>query len=139
MKPPFAIAFAQAAIILIVNFFTKELLVRLFIAARTVAPTAGYKTDLQRFVAILLLLGLFWLAGCGEQQPQASATPLAEVALVDEEIVTPAPMEAAAVPEPPATESESVDECLRCHTDKEMLIATAKPEEVVISENEGEG
>lgn len=112
---------------------------RLIIAARTVAPTAGSRPNLQRFVAILLLLGLLWLAGCGEQPPQSSATPAAEVALVDEESVAPAPTEAAAVPEPPAAESESVDECLRCHTDKEMLIATAKPEEVVISENEGEG
>jgi hypothetical protein len=29
--------------------------------------------------------------------------------------------------------------CLDCHIDQQMLIDTAKPEEVVISENEGEG
>lgn len=37
---------------------------------------------------------------------------------------------------PPA---EPISECLVCHTDKEMLIDTADPEEEVISENEGAG
>lgn len=35
--------------------------------------------------------------------------------------------------------SDAVDECLTCHIDKEMLIDTAKPEEEVIVESEGEG
>jgi hypothetical protein len=38
------------------------------------------------------------------------------------------------------TEPEpEVDYCVECHTDKEALIATAKPEVEVASENEGEG
>ncbi|MCA9957654.1 MAG: hypothetical protein R3E31_28600 [Chloroflexota bacterium] len=37
------------------------------------------------------------------------------------------------------TTETAVDECLACHIDKEQLIATADPEEEVISENEGEG
>jgi hypothetical protein len=36
----------------------------------------------------------------------------------------------------PATE---VDYCIECHINQQMLIDTAKPEEAVISENEGEG
>ena len=31
------------------------------------------------------------------------------------------------------------DQCINCHTDKQALIDTAKPEEEVESENEGEG
>ncbi|MEJ2747619.1 MAG: hypothetical protein P8183_06885 [Anaerolineae bacterium] len=44
-----------------------------------------------------------------------------------------------AVVEETAVAQTSPDECLTCHTDKEMLIATADPEEEVINENEGEG
>jgi hypothetical protein len=38
-----------------------------------------------------------------------------------------------------ATVEPSVDYCVQCHTDKEQLINTAKPEEVHEAENEGEG
>jgi hypothetical protein len=31
------------------------------------------------------------------------------------------------------------DYCLDCHSDQDLLIDTAKPEEVVVSENSGEG
>lgn len=31
------------------------------------------------------------------------------------------------------------DECLKCHSDKDLLISTAKPEEVVESESKGVG
>jgi hypothetical protein len=118
------------------------------IAARIVGQvsnlTSGYKPDLpaasKTVTAILLLFCFVGLAACSEAQPEAGAIPAAEVALIDEEAVAPAPTEAAAVgPEQPMAGDEDVDECLRCHTDKEMLIDTAKPEEVVISENEGEG
>jgi len=34
---------------------------------------------------------------------------------------------------------EEADECLACHTDKDTLIRTAKVEEAVDHENEGEG
>ena len=33
----------------------------------------------------------------------------------------------------------AVDSCIECHTDKDALIATAKPEVEVETENEGEG
>jgi hypothetical protein len=89
--------------------------------------------------AVLLLLCLVWLGGCSGQEPQVGVIPAGEVALVDEEALAPAPTEAAALPEQSDAEDEDVDECLRCHTDRQMLIETAAPEEVVISENEGEG
>lgn len=34
---------------------------------------------------------------------------------------------------------EVVDPCLECHSDRQALIDTAKPEEEVTNENEGEG
>lgn len=39
----------------------------------------------------------------------------------------------------PVEPSAQVDHCIECHADKEMLISTAKAEEEVLSENEGEG
>jgi hypothetical protein len=35
--------------------------------------------------------------------------------------------------------TQSVNECLLCHQDKQRLIDSAKPEEEVISENTGQG
>jgi len=34
---------------------------------------------------------------------------------------------------------DEVDQCLACHTDKDSLVSTAKAEDHVESENEGEG
>jgi len=34
---------------------------------------------------------------------------------------------------------QDVDSCLACHTDKDSLVSTAKAEEALESENEGEG
>lgn len=34
---------------------------------------------------------------------------------------------------------DEVDQCLVCHTDKDALVSSAKVEEAVASENEGEG
>ena len=39
----------------------------------------------------------------------------------------------------PTLEPLPIDNCLDCHTNKDLLIQTADPEEEVISENEGEG
>ncbi|MFZ6017999.1 MAG: hypothetical protein ACOYXO_00190 [Chloroflexota bacterium] len=42
-------------------------------------------------------------------------------------------------PVPTATAQPQVNYCVECHTDKDHLIQTAKPEEEVISESEGAG
>lgn len=94
-----------------------------------------------------LLLAALGLTGCGSDEPvptieEESAEVEVAVAEVqateavaegDEVAVEEAAMEETAVAEEP------IDECLACHIDKEMLIATADPIEEVISENEGEG
>lgn len=104
------------------------------------------KIALRRLAAIFLVLCFLCLAGCGEPDPEAGVTPAAEVALVDQEALTPAAVGAGFQPaqgfQPaptPTAGREDVDECLRCHADKERLVDTASPEEEVISENEGEG
>lgn len=87
-------------------------------------------TKKVRFLFTLLLTLLFMsLSGCTGATP-APATPTDEP--VEEESAT--VEEVATVSEP-----VEVNNCLACHTDKDRLIDTAKPEEVVISENEGEG
>jgi hypothetical protein len=53
---------------------------------------------------------------------------------------TSTPTDIGSIPtELPVAEPEAVNECLVCHTDKEMLIEMAAPEEVVIRESEGVG
>lgn len=97
---------------------------------------------LKTIILTVLLLAL--LSAC-----QAEATPVGEPETTQAEVPalteTPAtaPTEAALNPEPVEVQSgptpEVVDECLNCHIDKQRLIDTAKQEEVVVSENEGEG
>lgn len=104
---------------------------------------ASLKTNLSILIFLTLALLMTALIGCGpdaapeeEEEAQAPAPIGVEVAMA-EEIV-----EETAVPtSTPAviTETMTVDYCLDCHTNKEMLIDTADPEEEVISENEGEG
>ena len=102
-------------------------------------------------IGVLLLL-----SGCAQQ-----AEPVGEVVHEPTQIV-PTPMNspdevaalmqfgsADSVEQPegePASEPTEVpmeepqaNYCVECHTDKDMLIDTARPEEEVISENEGAG
>ncbi len=90
------------------------------------------------FSVLTLLILSLGLTGCGsnapEEQPSAAIIGEPAVAMAMEEVVLDeVVVETAVTPETP------IDECLACHIDKEMLIATADPEEEVISENEGEG
>lgn len=82
---------------------------------------------------LLLGVGLALLAGCGTATAPSAETPAKTVAatriMVASETATAAPT---------ATE-EAKDSCVDCHTDKQMLIDTAKPEEVKESESEGVG
>ena len=103
---------------------------------------ASLKTNLSILIFLTLALLLTALIGCGpdaapeEEEVEASAPIGVEVAMAEELV------EETAVPtSTPAviTETMTVDYCLDCHTNKDMLIDTADPEEEVISENEGEG
>lgn len=72
----------------------------------------------HRFILVLALI----LLGAGVIQQSSNlvfAHPLAE-----EQVVSP---------------QDEVDNCLACHTDKDALVSSAKAEEHVESENEGEG
>lgn len=69
-----------------------------------------------------LITGLLFLAAC--------ASALSETEPVTDE----APATEAA-----STAAPEANECLACHTDKQRLIDTAKPEEIAESESKGVG
>ena len=86
-------------------------------------------TKKLRIIFILLWAMLFLsLSGCAGATPvpEASTEGSTEEIAPDSELVS-------------IMDTAEIDHCLDCHTDKERLISTAKPEEVVIVENEGEG
>lgn len=85
--------------------------------------------NLQRFAPWLWGLGLLLLlVGCA---PTAEVTPTP--------VATLAPAAVRRALTLPPTAQPAPNECLACHTDKQTLIDTAKPEEEAISENSGEG
>lgn len=110
---------------------------------------------------LFLLIGTALLAACGaEEEPTPTEQAVASaptVAVEEAAINTPEPVEpTATATEPPPTETvaptptseptpteeavaEAADQCLACHSDKEQLIDTAKPEEKVPSESSGVG
>ena len=81
------------------------------------------------FLPIILTMLFISLAGC----TGTPATPEQHHDEEEAEEVAPAPKSDAIV------DAVEPDHCLECHTDKERLIETAKPEEVVVSESEGAG
>ena len=96
-----------------------------------------YRT-MSLLVSLLLSLGALWLAGC----QTAESDTVEEVANAEPELTETATAVFASEEEPtvePNAESVPIDNCLDCHTNKDLLIQTADPEEEVISENEGEG
>ena len=78
---------------------------------------------MQRILKIIIALGIGMLMGaCAAQaNPAPTAVP------------TPT------LPATVYTPQSSVDYCVSCHTDKNALIQTAKPEEKAPSESEGVG
>lgn len=80
---------------------------------------------------IALMLFVFMLAACSTTAPATNEAP---EELIQEPTETTAPTLAL-----PTDIPEAVSECVSCHTDKDRLIDTAKPEEEVESENEGAG
>ncbi len=91
-------------------------------------------------MSLFLLLGMVALAGCQSADSEAvnDAVQVADVEPVLEETATaviPTEVAIAELTEEPAP----TDNCLDCHTNKDLLIQTADPEEEVINENSGEG
>ncbi len=82
----------------------------------------------MRIHKIIFVLGiaLVILAACGTAATQTPAP-------------TEAPVAATATSAPTATIAPVVDECLACHTDKDQLVAMAKPEEHSEGESKGVG
>ncbi len=76
----------------------------------------------------VLLLVFTLLVGCQTASPEP-VQPSSEPAPTIEPSPTPEPTEVIIQP----------DYCVECHTDKEKLIASARPEEVVESESSGAG
>jgi len=107
----------------------------------------------RKFIYILAgFLVLVFLVGCGQQTLQTIQVEPTEIhatqAADPTSVPTTVETEEATEPtdEPPVdevVESSSgdvpEDECLNCHSDKQRLIDTAKPEEEVVSESSGEG
>lgn len=91
-----------------------------------------------RWITTLLIVANFLLASCqasGVAVPVESAVEIASSGMPAGLDPTVTPIQA----EPLATE-QVVDECLACHTDKELLIDTARPEEAAAeSESKGVG
>ena len=105
----------------------------------------------RTIILSVLLAGMVLISACG---PKDTPTPApTEIAQVESEpTATEVPTD---IPEPTATQeirmiatAEATEEivedneaaaCIDCHSDKELLIETARVEEEVESENEGEG
>ncbi|MBK8900423.1 MAG: hypothetical protein IPM53_04505 [Anaerolineaceae bacterium] len=88
-------------------------------------------------VSLLLMLGAVALVAC-QSAERDTADEVANAEPVVVETVTAVSPTAEPLTEP-TEEPAPVDNCLDCHTNKDLLIQTADPEEEVISENEGEG
>jgi hypothetical protein len=72
-----------------------------------------------------------------ELPAETAAVVVAKITVVSTVVEAEAPTEA-----PTQTESapnKVVDQCVKCHTDKEQLIDTAAPEVEVVKESEGAG
>lgn len=78
---------------------------------------------MQRMLKVIIALGIGMLMGACAAQANPAPTAV------------PTPTLPAAV----YTPQSSVDYCVSCHTDKNALIQTAKPEEKAPSESEGVG
>jgi len=72
----------------------------------------------------ILLVIVFVLSACAAKVPPSSSYQIEAMAVNVETVLKVQP---------------EADECLACHSDKDRLIETAKPEEVVEKESSGAG
>ncbi len=82
---------------------------------------------LRRILALVITLTV--ISACSPTSTAIPVTPASG---------DPIPTKAVATVIQPTVEPQQ-DRCVECHTDKSMLIDTAKPEEVVEQESEGTG
>jgi hypothetical protein len=99
------------------------------------------KKSIIRF-SLLFLIAATFLTGCGNTiVPSGTPTHKPEKSTEFSESLATAVSSSpptVVVTEQGAVET-TIDHCLACHTDKQSLIDTAKPQEEVVSENDGEG
>ncbi len=95
------------------------------------------------FFALVIVLMALGLCGCGQVDVYAPET---ETLMVDQaadiesdDAATTSPGESIEENGEALVEETEIDYCLECHSDQETLMAVADAEEVVESENEGEG
>lgn len=127
-------------VILMVKIFTDLFYINIFSEETVVRKTQNRLHWEKAIYGLMLLLIAFAIVGC--DSPGATTTDDVELAVAEVEATDVAVVDEAdevAVETAVTPTEEPVDECLSCHIDKEMLIATADPEEEVISESEGEG
>ena len=110
----------------------------------------------KEWIITFTIFCILFLVSCSSPQGRVGEVPadadtlslVEEEILVSEEIgLEEAPIEVDSEDDPSeltatsqdAIPAEQVDECVKCHINKQSLIDTAKPLEVVEPENEGEG
>ena len=86
---------------------------------------------MKRQILTTLIIAVVFISGCAAPKPASTAEPL--------EPIVPVAETEAATETPSDSETAKVDYCITCHTDKDALIANAKPEEEVVEESEGVG
>ena len=88
------------------------------------------------FILCTLIVSMGILTACGSAPSPASEELAPTATLQPTEEPTSEPTEEVAEV---VEEEEQVETCVNCHTNQELLMSLAKPEELVESENSGEG
>ena len=89
-----------------------------------------------RWLILIILVLTPWLVACQRE----AVTSLTDEVYVSVDMHSQGEINPIAIaPVPTSQDAPEPNECLKCHTDKQRLIDTAKPEEVVESESSGVG